>query len=287
MHGFLFVLMFLASTATAQTYPEYRSTTVNDLAGLLDPADEAALTGQLTGLRRDTGVEMTVVTLATQADFAPGRTLEQFATGLFDHWGIGQAGRNDGVLVLILRDDRAMRVELGQAYGRDWDGAAQRVVDGQFLPAFKAGSYARGILTGSTAVIDDIILPFRAGQDAPAGSKRGVDPLWLFCSSGRWQWRQRGTASSAICWFGCGPARIVAGVDCAGPGARSTRPPRMPKGAVFAAITAFIATMITSRPSPSSIALPGPAALAADGRAVVAHRGAGRGASQAPGGGSS
>ncbi len=180
MHGFLFVLMFLASTATAQTYPEYRSTTVNDLAGLLDPADEAALTGQLTGLRRDTGVEMTVVTLATQADFAPGRTLEQFATGLFDHWGIGQAGRNDGVLVLILRDDRAMRVELGQAYGRDWDGAAQRVVDGQFLPAFKAGSYARGILTGSTAVIDDIILPFRAGQDAPAGSKRGVDPLWLF-----------------------------------------------------------------------------------------------------------
>lgn len=180
MHGFLLVLMLLASMATAQSCPEYRSSTVNDLGGLLDPADEAALREQLTGRRRDTGVEMTAGTLATQADYAPGRTLERFATGLFDHRGTGQADRNDGVLVLILRDDRAMRVEQGQANGRDWDGAARRIVDGQFLPAFRDGSHARGILTGSTAVADDIILPFRSGRDAPAGSSPGIDPPWLF-----------------------------------------------------------------------------------------------------------
>lgn len=180
MHKFLLVLFLSAGMAAAQTYPAYKSTTVNDFADLLDAQDEQALSDRLTDLQRDTGVEMTVVTLASQSAYASDQTLEQFATGLFDDWGIGHAGRNDGVLVLVLRDDRAMRVELGAAYGRAWDRTAERVIDDAFLPAFKANDYAGGILKGSSAVISDIVKPFRSDPSAPAsgGSDRWM--LWLF-----------------------------------------------------------------------------------------------------------
>lgn len=170
----LFSLSFFflwLGAAFAQSYPEYQSTTVNDLANLLNATDEAALSEQLNQLRQNTGIEMTVLTLDTQSDFAPDQSLEQFATGLFNHWGIGDARRNDGVLVMILRDDRAMRIELGAAFAHEWDGVAARVIDDHFVGAFADGEYAQGIIDGTAAVKAEIILPFLAGQDAPEKPK--------------------------------------------------------------------------------------------------------------------
>ncbi|MEM9850858.1 MAG: TPM domain-containing protein [Pseudomonadota bacterium] len=183
MRRILFLIFFVfagINGAWAQSYPDYTSTTVNDLAELLSTQELAALDAQLSGLRADTGVEMTVLTLPSQAPYAPDITLEAFATGLFNHWGIGDASRNDGVLILILRDDRAMRVELGAAYARDWDRAAEDVVDRVFLPAFRDGDYPAGILNGAVAVIDQIVLPFRAGSPAPEPAASGGDSPWAF-----------------------------------------------------------------------------------------------------------
>lgn len=168
-----------AGVLQAQTYPAHERTTVNDYADLLSDADEAALSAQLRQLRRDTGVEMTVLTLEAQAAYAPDMSLERFATGLFNHWGIGNAARNDGVLVLVIADDRAMRVELGEGYGRTWDRVAREVVDDVFLPAFARDDYAQGIRRGSTAVISKIVRPARAGEDAPEGGGDG-NGMWMF-----------------------------------------------------------------------------------------------------------
>lgn len=159
----------LANLAWAQSYPSYESTTVNDYADLLSGAQEAQLSQRLDQLRSETGVEMTVLTLDSQDPFAPGQTLEGFAAGIFNDWGIGDAERNDGVLVLVLRQDRQMRIELGAGYRRDWDTVARRVVDDHFLPAFRNNDYPRGILEGSEAVIDQIVLPFHDGSPAPTG----------------------------------------------------------------------------------------------------------------------
>lgn len=167
MRTLLICLIFWSGVAFGQTYPDYQGLEVNDYAGLLPQADEAALVARLAQLRADTGVEMTVLTLPRQEDYAPGYQLEDFATGLFNHWGIGDAARNDGVLVLILRDDRAMRLELGAMYGRDWDGVAQRVVDTAFLPRFRSDNYADGIREGVEATIAQIVMPARAGNPPP------------------------------------------------------------------------------------------------------------------------
>lgn len=162
-------LIFSATTALAQSYPEYNSTTVNDYAGLLDDQAEARVSAQLEALYKDTGVEMTVLTLSRQEVFAPDVTLEKFATGLFNEWGIGDKSRNDGVLVMVLKTDRAMRIELGKAYGRDWDRTAATVIDRSFLPAFKEDRYQDGIEAGVSDTIDTIVTPFLAGESAPKG----------------------------------------------------------------------------------------------------------------------
>lgn len=173
MRSLLFVFMVWATGLAAQTYPQYQSTSVNDYANLLPPDQEAALVERLETLKADTGVEMTVLTLGAQAAFSPDQSLEAFATGLFNTWGIGDAQAHDGVLVLVLRTDRAMRIELGAGYDRDWDLMAKRVVEQYFLPAFREDDYAAGITTGVEAVIDKIVLPFRAGEKSPV---RAIDP---------------------------------------------------------------------------------------------------------------
>ncbi|MFL4470941.1 YgcG family protein [Tateyamaria armeniaca] len=155
--------------AGAQTYPDYISTDINDFAGLLvDDEERERVKDRLVTLRQDTGIEMTVVTLPSQDAYAPRLTLEDFATGLFNHWGIGDSTRNDGIMVLVLPEDRAMRIELGAGFGQDWNHVAQRIVDEDFLPSFRDEDYQRGIEAGSAAVIERIALPFVEGRPAPA-----------------------------------------------------------------------------------------------------------------------
>ncbi len=162
------VLLFLATPVWAQVYPDYDRTTITDRADLLTDAQETALAVRLEGLRRDTGIEFAVLTLKSQAPYSAAQSLEDFATGLFNHWGIGNATRNDGILVLVLSEDRAMRIELGAGYARDWDRVSQNVVNRTFLPAFESGDYATGITDGVEDVIASIALPFSEGSEAPA-----------------------------------------------------------------------------------------------------------------------
>lgn len=162
------VFLFLATPLFAQVYPDYDRTTITDHADLLTDDQENAMDARLAGLRRDTGIEFAVLTLRSQAPYAASQSLEDFATGLFNHWGIGDASRNDGILVLILSEDRAMRIELGAGYARDWDRVSQNVINRSFLPGFESGDYATGISDGVEDVIASIALPFSEGSDAPA-----------------------------------------------------------------------------------------------------------------------
>ena len=178
MRWVMVLLAFLALPAWAQTYPDYERTTITDSADLLTDAQETALDQRLARLRQDTGIEFAVLTLPSQTPFAPDQSLESFATGLFNHWGIGDATRNDGILVLILRDDRAMRIELGAGFGRDWDRVSADVVNRSFLPAFTNEDYAGGIEKGVEDVISSIAIPFSEGSDAPRKSV-GIEDLFV------------------------------------------------------------------------------------------------------------
>ncbi|MCH2164608.1 MAG: TPM domain-containing protein [Marinovum sp.] len=172
-----FIVILWAGAALAQSYPDYSSTTVNDFAKVLSTEERQALSNQLKKLRQDTGVEMTVVTLVSKRHYtgatSPSVSLERFATGLFNHWGVGDATRNDGVMLLLLTKDREVRIELGAAYKREWDSTAARVIDNHMIDAFAERKWAQGLQAGTDETIETIVLPFTNGE---APSNDG----WIF-----------------------------------------------------------------------------------------------------------
>ena len=138
---------------------------VNDYENLLDDAAEARIRAQLTELYDRTGVEMTVLTISDMISYGWSGTFEEFATSLFNAWGIGNATRNDGVLILVSRFDRAMRIELGAGYPRTRDADMKRVIDTAFLPQFREDKYQAGITRGVEETIYEIAGVYPGGYE--------------------------------------------------------------------------------------------------------------------------
>ena len=95
------------------------------------------------------GTEIMVVTLDTIGAQSP----KQLATALFNEWGIGPASKNNGVLVLVVKDARRVEVEVGRAlngrFDRSW---TERMLANAVLPHFKAGDYSEGLARGIDAI---------------------------------------------------------------------------------------------------------------------------------------
>ena len=182
---FTFALILLPLSLLAQEgnreFPKYTSTYINDFADLLPADTRSRITDKMYDLRTEHGIEMTVATFSSRHDYGDHGSLERFATGLFNQWGVGNADRNDGILLLVLHKDREMRIELGSGYGRDFDWAAQNVIDDFILPEFRNDNYAVGIEAGVNAAIREIALvkaeggePAQEGSDYVSWSITGV-----------------------------------------------------------------------------------------------------------------
>jgi uncharacterized protein len=173
----LCLLLWLPMAAVAQTYPEPLSDKINDYAGLLSPEAEARIGAALQAARNETGVHMVLAVIDRQADYGGTGRFADFATGWFNAWGIGDATRNDGVLILVSKGDREMRIALGRAYNPVWDGRAQRVIDQAMLPAFRNENYAEGLEGGAMMAIEQIARPFAANVAVTEDSGFPQDPV--------------------------------------------------------------------------------------------------------------
>lgn len=176
----LWLLICLPAMAQEQTTPEqlpdWEHTSVNDFAHLLTPEDVQILDQALIKLFKETDIEGTVVTLTDRARYG-GDRLEPFATRLFNHWGVGDAERNDGFMILVLQHDREARIELGDGYPPEADRVAQQITDSKMLPAYRAGQMSQGIRDGTLAVIEQIARPAATGK-VPEPRRRGIGD-WL------------------------------------------------------------------------------------------------------------
>jgi len=167
--AFLFIL--LPTFTYAQNYPDFESVYVNDYASVIDAQTEKRLINQLKSLRKEHGVEATILTIDSRKNDGDNTSIESFATTLFNKWGIGNADNNDGILILVVRGDREMRVELGSGYGSGFNRAAKETIDDYFLPSFRKDNYAEGIERGTSEIIRRIALPFAEGRPEPAKSE--------------------------------------------------------------------------------------------------------------------
>jgi uncharacterized protein len=135
-------------------YPEATDPYINDYAGLLSGEDAANVRALLMGLKREQGIEATVVTINSVGDYGTGdKTIERFATNLFNAWGIGHKERSDGVLMLVAVDDREIRIEVGSGYGESQTANMQEVINEHMIPTFKRNRYSQGIYRGARAVV--------------------------------------------------------------------------------------------------------------------------------------
>lgn len=126
---------------------------VNDFAGIIGAEFKPVLEEKLLALKATTGDELTVVTIKSLA----GDTIENYAVELFEEWGIGQKGQDNGVLLLVALDDRAVRIEVG--YGLEpvlTDAAANQIIQQLILPAFRNGDYTAGVTAGVDAIITTV-----------------------------------------------------------------------------------------------------------------------------------
>ena len=182
----LAVALTFAAPVFCQTLPDPLSDTVSDFSDVLDATDEGRISRLLVETREATGVHMVVVTLpGIAAQGGAGMRMEDYGKALFNAWGVGEAERNDGILLLLDTEGREARIALGAGYDPVYDGRAARVLSTAVLPPLRDGNYAAGIEAGIASARDRLITPFLAGTpvsvtdgfEAPDSGAGGLSTL--------------------------------------------------------------------------------------------------------------
>jgi len=126
---------------------------VSDFANVFPARQKQNLDHQLQSLKTRTGIEIAVVSLHSMR----GGQIDDFANRLFEHWGIGKKGQDNGVLLLAVINDRKMRIEVGYGLeGKLTDAAAGRIRDADIVPYFKKGDYAKGLTRGALTIANQV-----------------------------------------------------------------------------------------------------------------------------------
>lgn len=121
---------------------------VNDHAGKLDEPTRAKLEAFLEQLRKKTGAEFAILIMPSTAPASPS----EYKVAVFQRWGIGRRGRDDGLLMLIAIEEREVLFETG--YGLEEtlpDGLQSRIFRNQMAPRFREGDWAGGVTAGALA----------------------------------------------------------------------------------------------------------------------------------------
>jgi len=143
---------------------------INDLAGLLSQEQITSLEYRLTKFEQETKHQIAVLTIPS----LDGDSLEDFSIRVAETWKIGRKGNDNGVILLIARDDRKIRIEVG--YGLEGvlpDAVANRIIQRVIVPRFRDQDFSGGIESGVSAIIQA-----SAGEPisvAPRIKKRSVD----------------------------------------------------------------------------------------------------------------
>jgi uncharacterized protein len=151
---------------------------VVDPAGAVDAASRTRLESIAAQLEAATGAQLQVVVVPTLGD----EEIRDVASRLFEAWGIGRKGKDDGVLFLLATGDRHVYVEVG--YGLEAvlpDGRVGTILEQQVLPSMRQGQTGEAVVRGVTALAEVIARGAANGQDqAKARARRPTQsPGWL------------------------------------------------------------------------------------------------------------
>lgn len=144
---------------------------VTDQTATLDSNTRAHLESELAALDADKGAQLAVLIVPTTGD----DTVESYARRVFDAWKLGREGVDDGILLLVAKDDRRLRIEVG--YGLEGavpDLLAGRIVREQITPRFQLNDYAGGVVAG----VESLLLLIGGEALPPPAANAATDDEW-------------------------------------------------------------------------------------------------------------
>jgi uncharacterized protein len=157
-HKLTFLLLLLtALTVSGQTFDSegipdvpvpYRL--VNDFAQMISNENDAALEAKLLAYNDSTSTQIYIVTVETVGDYS----IEDYALRLGRKWEIGQKDKNNGILILVSKQDRKVDIEVGyglESFVTDYDSKA--IIDDLIVPAFKQNNYYKGLNDATDRII--------------------------------------------------------------------------------------------------------------------------------------
>ena len=141
----LWLLLCLATAAWADVAVPVLTARVTDLTGTLNTSQRNKLEGELQAIETRSSSQIAILMVPTTQP----ESIEQYAIRVVDAWKLGQKGKDNGLLLLVAKNDRKVRIEVG--YGLEGvipDAIARRVIDERITPRFKQGDFAGGLMTG-------------------------------------------------------------------------------------------------------------------------------------------
>jgi uncharacterized protein len=160
----------LASPAGALPVPQL-SGHVNDYARMISPASAQTLEQELSRFEASDSTQIVVLTVPS----LQGDGLEDFSIKVAESWRIGHKGVDNGVILIIARDDRKVRIEVGRGLeGRVTDLVAGRIVRNIIIPRFKAGDFDGGVTAGVAGIVEAARGEYKASGREPAAGQRGT-----------------------------------------------------------------------------------------------------------------
>lgn len=172
------LLCFLAWAASADVAVPPLTSRVTDLTRTLSAGSIAKLEQQLSAFEAQKGAQVAVLLVPT----VQPETIEQYAVRAFEQWRLGRKGIDDGVLLVIAKDDRKLRIEVG--YGLEGvltDATSKRIISDDIVPHLKRGDFDAGVSAGVSRIVavvsGEALPPPAAAQRRPANLP--FNPEWL------------------------------------------------------------------------------------------------------------
>ncbi|WP_243371505.1 TPM domain-containing protein [Geotalea sp. SG265] len=170
---FLF-LQFSWLFAQALEVPPLRAH-VNDYAALLSPSAAQYLEEQLTQFERSDSTQIVVLTIESLAD----ENLEDYSIKVAETWKIGQKKIDNGAILLIVKNERKIRIEVGRGLeGKLTDLVSGRIIRNDISPRFKQGDYDGGVAAGVAAIMAVVRGEYKAPATDLRHGRKGANPAF-------------------------------------------------------------------------------------------------------------
>ena len=142
--------IFFLSPAHAIDVPKVQGY-VNDYADMISPSAESRIEAELRAFEQSDSTQISILTIPS----LEGESIEDFGIKAGEAWKIGQKGKYNGIIFLVSKQERKIRIEVGRGLeGRVTDLMAGRIVDLVVKPSFKRGDFDGGFISGVSSLID-------------------------------------------------------------------------------------------------------------------------------------